>query len=132
LYDNSRIILVSDHGPEPNFVTKIGLPFNVDQHNPLLMAKDFNADGLLQTDMTFMTNADVPVIALKGLIDNPVNPFTGNKITDENKKTPLYIAISGDIHLGDPDVTQFVLNPREDYYVHDNIFDPNNWERAEK
>jgi hypothetical protein len=132
LYDNSRIILVSDHGPTPNFVTKIGLPFNVDQYNPLLMVKDFNAHGQLRTDMSFMTNADVPSLALKDLIDNPINPFTGNPITDENKKRPLYIAMSGSIHLSASVATQFVLNPKEDYYVHDNIFDPNNWKGVEK
>ncbi|WP_059369351.1 YidC/Oxa1 family membrane protein insertase [Treponema endosymbiont of Eucomonympha sp.] len=132
VYDNTRIILVSDHGPEPNFVTKIGLPFNVDQFNPLLMAKDFDAVGSLQTDRVFMTNADVPVLALRGLFADPINPYTGNKITDENKKKPLYIAISGSIHLSDPNVTQFGLNPKEDYYIHDNIFDPANWEQVEK
>jgi YidC/Oxa1 family membrane protein insertase len=132
LYDNSRIILVADHGPAANFVTKIQLPINVDQFNPLLMVKDFNAEGALRTDMTFMSNADVPVLALKGLIDNPVNPYTGNKITDDAKKKPLYIAISGSIHLSDPSVTQFAINPQKDYYVHDNIFDAKNWKKAEK
>jgi hypothetical protein len=132
VYDNTRIIIVSDHGPEPNFVTKIGLPFNVDQFNPLLLVKDFNTAGNLQTDNTFMSNADVPTIALRGLITNPVNPYTGNAITDEAKKKPLYIAISGSIHIGNTQATQFTLNPKEDYYIHDNIFDEKNWERVEK
>jgi YidC/Oxa1 family membrane protein insertase len=132
LYDNSRIILVSDHGPEPNFVTKIGLPFNVDQFNPLLAVKDFNAKGNLQTDMTFMSNADVPCLALKDQIERPVNPFTGKKIDMEAKKSPLYIAISGSIHLADSTAAAFVLDPKKDYYVHTNIFDPANWERVEK
>jgi membrane protein insertase Oxa1/YidC/SpoIIIJ len=133
VYENTRIILVSDHGPAPNFVTKIGLPFNVDQVNPLLMVKNFNASGSLKTDMTFMTNADVPVMALRSLFDDPINPFTGNRITDDSKKNPLYIAISGSIHLGgNPNTTRFTLNPKEDYYVHDNIFEAKNWEKAEK
>ncbi|MFP3089885.1 YidC/Oxa1 family membrane protein insertase [Treponema sp. TIM-1] len=132
LYDNSRIILVSDHGPEPNFVTKIGLPFNVDQFNPLLMVKDFNAKGNLKTDMTFMSNADVPYLAVKDQIEGPINPFTGKGIDTEAKKSPLYIAISGSIHLADPMTTTFMLDPKKDYYVHTNIFDPANWERAEK
>jgi YidC/Oxa1 family membrane protein insertase len=132
VYDNTRIIIVSDHGPEPNFVTKIGLPFNVDQFNSLLMVKDFTAIGSLRTDNTFMSTADVPTIALRGLITNPVNPYTGNAITDEAKKEPLYIAISGSVHIEDSQATQFGLNPKEDYYVHTNIFDPANWEKAEK
>jgi hypothetical protein len=132
LYDNSRIILVSDHGPEPNFVTKIGLPFNVDQFNPLLLVKDFNAGGNLQTDMTFMSNADVPYLALHNQIEEPVNPFTGKSISMEAKKLPLYIAISGTIHLEDPRVTTFTLDPKKDHYVHTNIFDPANWKKAGK
>jgi len=127
VYDNTRIILVSDHGPEPNFITKIGLPFNVDQFNPLLMVKDFNADGEIKTDTAFMSNADVPYLSLNNIIENPVNPFTGNKISDERKKEPLYIAISGSIHITDKNDSQFILNPKIDYYVHDNIFNAENW-----
>jgi hypothetical protein len=132
LYDNSRIILVSDHGPEPNFVTKTGLPFNVEQFNPLLLVKDFNAEGDLRTDMTFMSNADVPYLALKDQIEKPVNPFTGNELDMKAKESPLYIAMSGGIHLEDPGLTVFTIDPKKDYYVHDNIFDPANWEKAEK
>jgi len=125
VYDNTRIIFVSDHGPESNVVSKNNLPFNVDQFNPLLMVKDFNSSGELKTDMTFMSNADVPYFSLLNLIDNPVNPFTGNKISIERKKEPLYIAISGSIHLSGGN--QFILNPSKDYYVHDNIFVTENW-----
>jgi hypothetical protein len=127
VYDNTRIILVSDHGPESNYITKIGLPFNVDQLNPLLMVKDFDADGEIKTDMTFMSNADVPYLALAGIIDNPVNPFTGNEISVERKKNPLYIARSGSIHVSGGEYTRFLLNPEKDYYVHDNVFVAENW-----
>lgn len=131
-YDNTRIILVSDHGPEPNFLIKTSLPFNIEQFNPLLMVKDFNSSEPMKTDMTFMSNADVPSLAMKGLIEDPVNPFTGKKITTDLKSGPLYIAISGSIHLEDPNTTMFTLNPKIDYYVHDNIFQIENWERVEK
>ncbi|MDR0526671.1 MAG: hypothetical protein LBG79_02460 [Spirochaetaceae bacterium] len=131
LYDNTKIIIVSDHGPQPNFVTKIGLPFNVDQFNPLLMVKDFNASGDITTDMAFMSNADVPSLALQNILDGAVNPFTGNAVTMENKKSPLYIAMSGSIHLQRRQATRFTLNPALDYYVHDDIFKPKNWIRAD-
>ncbi|GHV77101.1 membrane protein [Spirochaetia bacterium] len=130
VYDNTRIIVVSDHGTEPNFVTKIGLPFNVDQFNPLLLFKDFDASGSIKTDTTFMSNADVPFLALEGQIENPVNPFTGKIIGTELKENPLYIAISGSIHLENPTDALFVLDPKRDYYVHDTIFDPANWSKA--
>jgi YidC/Oxa1 family membrane protein insertase len=127
VYDNTRIILVSDHGPEPNFITKIGLPFNVDQFNPLLMIKDFGASGEIKTDFSFMSNADVPYLSLADIIENPVNPFTGNKISVERKNEPLYIAISGSIHITGKDDNQFTLDPKIDYFVHDNIFSAKNW-----
>jgi YidC/Oxa1 family membrane protein insertase len=132
VYDNTRIILVSDHGPEPNFITKLGLPFNVDQFNPLLMVKDFNSDGELKTDMTFMSNADVPYLILDNLIENPTNPFTGSKISIERKKEPLYIVISGSIHITGGGDSKFHFNPNIDYYVHDNIFKAENWIPAER
>jgi hypothetical protein len=132
VYDNTRIILVSDHGPEPNFITKIGLPINVDQFNPLLMVKDFNASGEIKTNMEFMSNADVPYLSLVNVIENPVNPFTGNEITVKAKEKPLYIAVSGSLHIKDKNGTQFELNPEKDYYIHDSIFDPKNWERAQR
>jgi hypothetical protein len=113
VYDNTKLILVSDHGSQENFVTNIGLPFNVDNYNPLLMVKDFNASGTLITDNTFMSNADVPVLAFKDIIGGPVNPFTGVKVTNEAKKSPLYIAISGSLHLEGPDTTQFTLDSKK-------------------
>jgi hypothetical protein len=126
-YDNTRIILVSDHGTIQNYITKTSLPFNVDQFNPLLMVKDFNASGKLKTDMTFMSNADVPYLSLMDVIENPVNPFTGNIISIERKKEPLYIAISGSIRITGKDSTQFSLDPKKDYFVQDNIFAARNW-----
>jgi hypothetical protein len=132
IYDNTKIILVSDHGSEPNFTINIGLPFNVEQFNPLLMIKDFNASGEIKTDMSFMSNADVPYFALKDTITEMKNPFTGQTITIDRKNEPLYIAISGSIHIGNKTATQYVLNSSHDYYVRDNIFDSANWNRADK
>jgi hypothetical protein len=44
--------------------------------------------------------------------------------------TPLYVSPSGGIPPGDPDAARVTLNPREDFYVRDNVLDFNNWERA--
>ena len=120
VYDNTRIILVSDHGiPDLSFVTKSSLPFHIDHMNPLLLVKDFDARGEMKTDMTFMSNADVPGLAMKELINNPVNPFTGSAITNDQKNNPLSILIrgNGEVEIG----------PHNTYYVHDNIFAAENW-----
>ena len=58
---------------------------------PLLMVKDFGATGFT-TDYTFMTNADTPTLAMKDLIENPVNPATGNPISSDPK-------LEGDIRI---------------------------------
>jgi hypothetical protein len=79
-----------------------------------------------------MTNADVPFLAFQGQIEDPVNPFTGREISTELKNEPLYVACSGGVHLEDPEATQITMDPDRDYYVHDNIFDPANWEPASR
>jgi hypothetical protein len=99
------------------------------------MVKDFNAAGPMRTGDSFMSNADVPSLALQGLFDDPRNPYTGNPINMDAKQKPLYVFISspqGNDHLIYADETQIPLNPEKDYYVHDNIFDPANWEKAKK
>ena len=94
VYDNTRIILVADHGhgmaqfEDMIFGEWVGNtwhhPQDVMSYNPLLMVKDFGSKGF-HVDDRFMTNADTPVLALDGLLNNPVNPFTGKAITDEPK-----------------------------------------------
>jgi len=130
LYDNTRIIIVSDHGPIPNFVTKLSLDFNVDSYNALLMVKDFNASGDIKTDNAFMCNADVPYLSLLGIVDNPVNPFTSKEISNKMKDEPLYISMLSFTHYTNGNDNQIGLNPDYDYYVHENIFLKENWIRA--
>ena len=59
-------------------------PEDVMAYNPLFLVKDFDRRGF-HVDDRFMTNADTPMLALDGLMDNPVNPFTGKALTDESK-----------------------------------------------
>lgn len=88
LYDNTRIIIASDHG------SYLGDLFNMifDEErdvsccNPLLMVKDFGATEF-KIDYSFMTNADAPTLSMEGIINDPVNPFTGKKIENSLKNT---------------------------------------------
>lgn len=90
VYDNTRIIIVADHGRRLDAVEEMmfdlgeRVPFDVTRYNPLLMVKDFSATGF-QTSDEFMTNADVPLLSVEGLIENPTNPFTGKLITNTEK-----------------------------------------------
>lgn len=85
VYDNTRIILVADHGASlhPTEELKIS-DVNLKSFFPLLMVKDFNGEGFT-TSNEFMTNADVPTLATNGLINNPTNPFTGKLINNDEK-----------------------------------------------
>ena len=44
-----------------------------------MMVKDFGAEGFSVSNQ-FITNAETPAIALDGIVNDPVNPFTGNPI----------------------------------------------------
>ena len=86
VYDNTKIIIVSDHGYYLNQTPE--LIYGGDDlanYYPLFMVKDFNSNGAFTTSTEFMTNADVPTIATNGTIENPINPFTGKLITNDEK-----------------------------------------------
>ena len=89
IYDNTKIIIVSDHGANLSCAEDLKLNNDVCNcilyFNPILLVKDFNSNFDFKTDYSFMTNADTPSIACENVIDNPINPFTG-KIVNTNKK----------------------------------------------
>jgi len=101
VYDNTRIIVVADHGrnlgmqEELLVDTGLGYTFDVSYFNPLLLVKDFGSREFT-TSGEFMTNADVPVLALEGLIENPVNPFTGKLINNSEKYAHDQIIITSE------------------------------------
>jgi len=90
VYDNTKIIIVADHGyclhqnKDLLFYNITEQIEDVSQYSPLLLVKDFNSTGFKISD-EFMTNADVPTLATINAIDNPVNPFTGKPITSDEK-----------------------------------------------
>ncbi len=92
VYDNTRIIIVSDHGRN---LRLLKMKFDRSPasdlllYSPLLLVKDFDSRQGLSTDERFMTNADTPTLAFRGLIDDPVNPDTGKPVTDALKGAPL-------------------------------------------
>lgn len=89
VYDNTRIILVSDHGYNIRHLEELLMKgddkaCDVERYYPLLMVKDYGSQTF-ETDHTFMTNADVPTLAFSGLIERPLNPFTGKLINSDEK-----------------------------------------------
>ena len=93
VYDNTRIIVVSDHGQNLSLHDKLVIErmgadgiehWDAQIFNCLLMVKDFDATGFT-IDQRFMTNADTPLLALEGIISDPVNPSTGKALDDAEK-----------------------------------------------
>ena len=131
VYDNTRIIIVSDHGRNLGQFDymKLNDDVNVEICNSLMMVKDFGSDGFAEDD-EFMTLADVPTLAVEGIINDPVNPFTGNRIDDQAKygREHLIVLKESGIKLDevlDVSGNEYILKKR--FYVKDNIFDPSNW-----
>ena len=130
LFDNTRIIIVSDHGYALNQFDDMRLGNKWDEdvmfYNPILLVKDFDSDTF-SIDNQFMTNADVPTIVTTGIIENPVNPFTGKIINNVEKfNHDQFVIHSREFSTSKNNGTKFIPAPW--YAVHDNIFDMNNWE----
>ena len=135
VWDNTKIIIVSDHamGYGANSDkgydnTKYANGRHKDELHPILLVKDFNSKGPVQIDMTFMSNADVPTLTFKDIVNNPVNPFTGKIVTNEAKKDGVYIT-SSDIFMPHHNNNEYYFNIKDDewFNVKDNIFIDSNW-----
>lgn len=127
VYDNTRIVLVSDHGQGNRSLEELILDNGtcVSSFYPILMVKDFGSRDFVTSDI-FMTNADVPVIATEGIIDQPVNPFTGKVISsDEKIAHDQYILSSFEWDTDINNGNTFI--PADWYSVHDDIWNKSNW-----
>jgi YidC/Oxa1 family membrane protein insertase len=125
VYDNTRIIIVSDHGRDLHQFDITCNDEDMEFFMPLLMVKDFDAKGFTVCD-DFMTNGDTPFIATSGLIDDPVNPFTGNPFTSDPKMGPQTIFMSNIINTGLNNGNTFLPGSWYNFNGGD-IHDPDNW-----
>jgi YidC/Oxa1 family membrane protein insertase len=129
VYDNTKIIIVSDHGTHWerfNRELDIDNPFtNIDEENiplkymlnlnPLLMVKDFHSSEPFTDDWRFMSNMDAPDILL-----GKNDPTKGSP--PESRTLPAFVSWwTQDMN----NRTQFSLEHK--YIVKDSIFDGNNW-----
>lgn len=131
VYDNTRIIIVSDHGygighdANLNFSDENYNHYNTEFYFPLLLVKDFDSTGFTVSD-EFMTNADVPTLATKGIIDNPTNPFTGKAInSDEKYAHEQCVILSGDHSINKNNGTQYIAS--EWASISENLHNRDNW-----
>ena len=129
VYDNTRIIIVADHGANLNqFDMLMEDGTDAECFMPLLLMKDFNAKGFNVSE-EFMTNADGAIFAVQDVIDNPVNPFSGN-LLDGHEKYEEKIISYGPSENFNPDYSRdrYTYFKGKWYAVHDNVYDINNWE----
>ena len=130
VYDNTRIVIVADHGEAlGQFSDLVIFPPNGGRidlmaYNPLLLVKDFGG-GSFTMDARAITNADVPAMLLKDLLPDAVNPFTGNPFREAGEGTEMLIYTSSNWEQ----VTGNTFEPADWYSVHDDILNPENWQR---
>lgn len=134
VYDSSRILIVSDHGSD-----SYEKDFRWDEqfekirpgrYHPLFMFKDFGSTDGFTTSDAFMTNADGPAMLLEGIVDNAVNPFTGEVMTNASKSDGALVNTS---NLFMPHHTKskyvFTSPPSDWYRVTESIFESKNWKQ---
>lgn len=144
-YDNTRIIIVSDHGYGANYQPFLrpefsDLPWNSRRafFNPVLMVKDFGSSGdmILNFDK-FTSNAEVLNHCIKDLGFPNVNPFTGNRFKKDSDYEYFDItAIRQELPTWTPEiwseydnwnVSRLAFGIR----VKKSVFDPENWSEYE-
>ncbi|MEI0749501.1 hypothetical protein, partial [Brachyspira pulli] len=125
IYDNTKIIIVSDHGMSINKENQNANSKFINLFHSLLLVKDFNSREDLIINTNFMTIADVPYLVVKDF-DNPINPFTGKLITNDYKTNGVNV-----IKLKGPHPTDMFTNGYNFtgfYKVKDNVLDYKNWQ----
>ena len=131
VYDNTRIIICSDHGYRINALENIYDKNLVDagKFDCLLMVKDFG-DTELKEDHTFMTNADVPTLTFEDLILDPVNPFTGKAVNSDEKTAHPQIVTDSD-NWKTTENNSYAFDTKEQYWytVEKDVLDLSNWRR---
>ncbi|MBQ3670834.1 MAG: membrane protein insertase YidC [Treponema sp.] len=131
VYDNTRIIIVSDHG-DGTITGKFDetfKEFNKEEVTATLLFKDFDAHGEIRADNTFMTNADTPFLATKDIIPHASNPFTKNAFEVADKNSFIKIAHAPVENLRSRYNTKYKVKDNEWYTVKDDIFKNENWGR---
>lgn len=137
-YDNTKIIIISDHGSASDYKEDFENPTDIGGYsktnlNPILLVKNFNERHSVIINDSFMTNADVPTIAFEGIIESPRNPFTG-KIVNSKEKEDGVLVTTGDIFMPfhSKSNKKFTVSKDSWYRVKNSIFKADCWSKEYK
>lgn len=130
VYDNTRIIIVSDHGAG-NFSSEVSSKAGYLQGSVIatLLVKDFNSRGAVTEDNAFMSNADTPWLATEGIIppEKQVNPFTGKPLKKEDKNQWIKINTAKSQSTRKRYNSGWDVPDDKWFTVHDDIHAEENW-----
>lgn len=132
LYDNTRIIIVSDHGKvqkTPLFTPYPDGVISKESYTAALLVKDFGERGKLKVNNEFMTNADTPYLATKDIVKDACNPFTHSLFykTREEKNAFTKLARSPAQSTRIRRDKRFNIKDNSWYGVKDDIYNGDNW-----
>ena len=129
VYDNTRIIIVSDHGAGISVLELTNDMPKLRKHSIVasLLVKDFGERGGVHTNMEFMTNADTPALALEGIATDAKNPFTAVPIAPADKTEFVKIMTAQAQSTRIRKQSQFAVDNDEWFTVKDDIFVNENW-----
>ena len=135
VYDNTRIIIVSDHGRDMRDNISPHFFFTDDNNNEsefdsslfdcVLLVKDFNSRQY-SISKKLISNADTPYIAMDNLVNNPQNPYTGNDIeTFDEQSTEPELIYTFDYQTDKNNGNVFL--PSNWFTLRDNFYAEENW-----
>ena len=135
LYDNTRIIIVSDHGNEVAINPMMKDSFNIEglsakeftRAHALLLVKDFNNSDKMKIDNRFMSNSDVPSLVASGVLDK--NIFGNNFTASDNSFSRELTFTKADTWRWEQVLRNKSINIEFQYSVKNNIFDSKNWKK---
>ncbi len=124
VYDNTRIVLVSDHGRD---LQSPDYDKNLLFYSALLLEKDFNSNAPVQTNNDFMMNADTLFLAKKDLPVSNINPFTKKEfVQQKDGGVNVYLCVDWNAeHFRE--AKQFELNKNHAFHVSGDIYKKENW-----
>lgn len=129
IYDNTKIIIVSDHGASTKDADFTERPKDIlpEDYVCTIFVKEFGSHGDFKEDMTFMTNADTPYLATKNVIENAKNPFTGNPLEVEDKNDYVKISSATAQSTRIRNDKKYLVRDDEWFTVCDDIYKAENW-----